>query len=86
MSMAKHIFAQIKAFLLERLEADGGSEQAKRKVKKQCDIIAKALLLFDGFLSLLRTAHKDLTAGKIARAQRYARKAFCQYGGYWSYL
>jgi hypothetical protein len=60
---------------LERLEADGGSERAKREVKKRCDIVAKALLLFDGFLSLLRTAHKDLTAGKIASARRYARKA-----------
>jgi hypothetical protein len=40
---------QMKVFLLEKLEEDGGSEQAKQEVTKRCDIIAKCLLLFDGF-------------------------------------
>ena len=42
---------------------------------KRCDIVAKALLLFDGFLSLLRTEHKDLTPQHITRAREYATKA-----------
>jgi hypothetical protein len=62
------IFEQMKAFLLEQLEEDGGSEPAKREVTKQCYIVAKALLLFNGFLSLLRTDHKDLTPRHIAKA------------------
>jgi hypothetical protein len=62
MGWARLIFEQIKAFLLEQLEEDGGSERAKREVTKRCNIVvAKALLLFDGFLSLLkRTDNKDL--------------------------
>jgi hypothetical protein len=54
-------FEKIKAFLLEQLEVNGGSERAKREVTKRCDIVTKALLLFDIFPSLLRTDHKDLT-------------------------
>jgi hypothetical protein len=63
------IYEQIEAFLLNQLEEDGGSERAKREVKKRCDIVAKALLLFDGFLSLLRTDHKDLTPQHITKAR-----------------
>jgi hypothetical protein len=59
---------------LEQLEEDGGLERAKRKVTKRCDIVVKALLLFDGFLSLLGTDHKDLTPQHIVKAQEYARK------------
>jgi hypothetical protein len=56
------ILEQIKAFLLDQLEEDGGSERGKREVKKGCIIITKALLLlFDGFLSLIRMDHKDST-------------------------
>jgi hypothetical protein len=40
MAWARLIFDQIKAFLLEQLEDDGGLEPAKREVRKQCDIIA----------------------------------------------
>jgi hypothetical protein len=75
MSWARLIFDQMKAFLLEKLEEDGGSERAKRDVTKRCDIVAKALLVFDGFLSLLRTDHKDLTPGHVTKAREYARKA-----------
>jgi len=75
MSSARLILDQIKEFLLERLEENGGSARAKREVKKRCDIVAKALLLFDGLLSLLRTPPKDLTARKILQARRYAKKA-----------
>jgi DNA topoisomerase IA len=74
MAWARLIFEQMKAFLLEQLEQDGGSERMKREVTKQCDIIAKALLLFHGFLSLLRTDHKDLTPQHISKARDYARK------------
>jgi hypothetical protein len=84
MSWARLIFDQMKAFLLEQLEEDGGSEQAKREVTKRCDIVAKALLLFDGFLSLLRTDHKDLTPQHITKAREYARKALVVHGGYCS--
>jgi hypothetical protein len=75
--LGKAIFDQLKAFLLENLEEDGGSERAKRGVTKRCDIVvvAKALLLFDGFLSLLRTDHKDLTPDHIMKAREYTRKA-----------
>jgi hypothetical protein len=75
MSCARPIFDQIKSFLLERLEEDGGSERAKREVTKRCDIVANALLLFDGFLSLLRTDHNGLTPQLIMKARAFARKA-----------
>ena len=75
MAWARLIYDQIKAFLLEQLEEDRGSERAKREVKKRCDIVAKALLLFDGFLSLLRTDHKDLTLQHITKAREYSTKA-----------
>jgi hypothetical protein len=69
MSWARLIFEQMKAFLLEQLEEDGGSERGKREVTKWCGIVAKALLLFDsGFLSILRTDHKDLTPQHIVKA------------------
>ena len=62
---------------MDQLEEDRW--RAKRGVKKQCDIVAKALLLFDGFLSLLRTDHKDLSPQHITRAQEYTTKAV-EYG------
>jgi hypothetical protein len=58
----------IKAFLLEQLEEDGGSERANREVAKWCDIVPKVLLLFDRFLSLLRTDHKDPMPQNIGKA------------------
>jgi hypothetical protein len=36
---------------------------------------SKALLLFDGFLSLVRTEHKDLTPQHITKAREYGTKA-----------
>jgi hypothetical protein len=75
MAWSRLIFAQMKAFLLEKLEEDGGSERAKREVTKRCDIVAKALLLFDGFLSILRTDHQNLTPQLIAKARQFAMKA-----------
>jgi hypothetical protein len=75
MAWSRPIFEQIKAFLLDQLEEDGGSERAKTEVRKRCDIVAKALLLFDGFLSLVRTEHKDLTPQHITKAREYATKA-----------
>ena len=75
MACARLIFDQVKQFLLEQLEEDGGSDRVKREVTKRCDIVAKALLLFDGLLSLLRTDHKDVTPQLIAKAREYARKA-----------
>jgi hypothetical protein len=76
MSSARLLLGQIEAFLLERLEENGASMRQKREVRKRCDIVAKASLLFDGLLSVLRTAdHKDLTPFKIAQARRHARKA-----------
>ena len=74
MSLARLILDQITEFLLERLEENGGSEQAEIEVKKRCDIISKALLLFDEVFSLLRTSHKDLTPRKIKKSQRYIKK------------
>jgi hypothetical protein len=41
----------------------------------RCDIVAKASMLFDGLLSLLRTPHKDSTLRKILKARRHAKKA-----------
>jgi hypothetical protein len=50
---------------------------SKERSDEVFDIIAKALLLFDIFLSLLRTDNKDqhLTPQHIAKAREYARKA-----------
>jgi hypothetical protein len=53
--------------LLEQLKEDGGLERAQREVAKRCNIVAKALLLFDGSNSLLRTDHKDLTPQHIPK-------------------
>jgi hypothetical protein len=76
MAWSRLIFEQIKAFLLDQLEEDGGSERAKTEVQKRCNIVATALLLFDGFLSLVRTEHKDLTPQPhITKAREYAAKA-----------
>jgi hypothetical protein len=36
--------------------------------------VAKALLLFDGFLSLVRTDHKDLIPQHITEAREYTTK------------
>jgi hypothetical protein len=44
-------------------------------VQKRCDIAAKALLLFNGFLSPVRTGHKDTTLQHITKAREYAAKA-----------
>jgi hypothetical protein len=76
MAWSRLIFEQIKAFLLDQLEEDGGSELAKTEVRKRCDIVATALLLFDGFLSLVRAEHKYLTPQHITKArEEYAAKA-----------
>jgi hypothetical protein len=74
-ALPRLIFNRIKAFLLEQLGEDGGLEQAKAEMRKRCDLIAKGLLLFDGFLSLLRTDHKDLIPEHITKAREYAKKA-----------
>jgi hypothetical protein len=60
---------------LDQLEEDGGSERAKLEVQKRCGIVATALLLFDGFLSHVRTEHKALTPQHITKAREYAAKA-----------
>jgi hypothetical protein len=75
MAWSRLIFEQIKAFLLDQLEEDGRSERAKTEVQKRCDIVATAFLLFDGFLSLVRTKHEDLTPQHITKAREYAAKA-----------
>ena len=71
MFLAWLLFDQISEFLLEGFEDNIGSEQAQRELKKRCDIIAKALLLFGGLLYLLRTSHNYLIARKIQKSQRY---------------
>jgi hypothetical protein len=75
MAWARLVYNQMKEFLLEKLEEDGASDRAKREVSKRCDIIAKCLLWFDGFLSILWTEHKDLTPELTAKAREHATKA-----------
>jgi hypothetical protein len=75
MAWARLIHNQMKAFLLEKMVEDGASERANKEVTKQCDIVAKCLLLFDGFLSVLGTDHKDLAPKLIAKARECATKA-----------
>jgi hypothetical protein len=58
-----------------QLDEEGVSERAQREVRKLCDIVAKAFLLFDGFLSLVRTNHKDVTPPTQTKAREYATKA-----------
>jgi hypothetical protein len=65
----------MKAFLLEKLKENGGSERAKREATKQCEVVAKCLLSFDEFLSILRTEHQDLTPELVAKAGEHAMKA-----------
>jgi hypothetical protein len=52
MAFARLICNKMKVFLLEELDQNEGSTWAKREVSKRCDIIAKCLPLFDGFLSI----------------------------------
>jgi hypothetical protein len=76
MAWSRLIFEQIKAFLFDQLEEDGGSKRAKMEVQSSATLLLKPyLLLFDGFLSLLRTDHKDLTPQHITKAREYATKA-----------
>jgi hypothetical protein len=75
MAWSRLIFEQIKAFLLDQLEEDGGLEQAKTEVQTRCGVVATALLLFDGFLSLVRTKHKDLTPPTHNESKRVCSKS-----------
>jgi hypothetical protein len=75
MAFARLIYNKMKVFLLAELDENEASARAKREVSKRCDIIAKCLLLFDGFLSILRTEHKDLAPALIAKAREHATKA-----------
>jgi hypothetical protein len=75
MAWARFVHNQMKAFPLEKMVEDGASERAKKEVTKRCDIVAKCLLLFDGFLSVLRTEHEDLNPELIAKAREHATKA-----------
>jgi hypothetical protein len=75
MVWARLVCNQMKAFPLEKMVEDGASERAKKEVTKQCDIIAKCWLLFDGFLSVSRADHEDLTPELIAKAREHATKA-----------
>jgi hypothetical protein len=75
MAWTRLICNQMKTFPLEKMMEDGASERAEKEVTKRCDIVAKCLLLFDGFLSILRTDHKDLTPELIAKAREHATKA-----------
>jgi hypothetical protein len=75
MAWSRIIFEQIKPFLLDQLKEDEGLQRTKREAEKLCDIVTTALLLFDGFLSLLKMDHKGLTPQYIMKAQEYATKA-----------
>jgi hypothetical protein len=75
MAWARLVHNQMKAFPLEKMVEDGASERAKKEVTKRCDIVAKCLLSFEGFLSVSRTDHKDLTPELIAKAREHATKA-----------
>jgi hypothetical protein len=76
MAFARLVHNKMKVFLLAELDKNEASARAKREVSKRCDIIAKCLLLFDGFLSILRTEHKDdLTPVLTAKAREHATKA-----------
>ena len=84
MAWSMLVYEQIKAFLLDQLDEDGGFKRAQREVKKRYravkkryNIVAKALLLFDGFVSLLRTDHKYLTPQHITKARECATNAVC---------
>jgi hypothetical protein len=51
MALARHIFDQIKAYLVEQLVEDGGSEKAKREVQKCATLLQKHYFcLMDSFL------------------------------------
>jgi hypothetical protein len=75
MAWARLVCNQMKAFLLEKMAEDGASERAKKEVTKRCEIVAKCLQSFDGFLSILYADHKDLTPELIAKAREHAMKA-----------
>jgi hypothetical protein len=42
-------------YLQVELVENGGTHQARRESKKQCEVVGNASLNFDRFLSLLRT-------------------------------
>jgi hypothetical protein len=75
MAFARLVCNEMKVFLLAEPDQNEGSLLAKREASKRRDIIAKCLLLFDGFLSVSRPEHKDLTPAIIAKARERAKKA-----------
>jgi hypothetical protein len=75
MAWARLVCNKMKEFLLAKLDKNGAFARAKREVSKQRDIIAKCSLLFHGFLSVLRTEHKDLTPALTVKAREHATKA-----------
>jgi hypothetical protein len=75
MAFARLVCNEMKVFLLAELDANGASLRAKREVSKRRDIIANGSLLFDGFLSVSRTEHKDLAPALTAKARERATKA-----------
>jgi hypothetical protein len=50
-------------------------EEREKQARKRCDVAAKALLFFNGLLSILRTDDKDSTPWKIMQARQRAKKA-----------
>jgi hypothetical protein len=75
MITAMKVMLRFNQYLQVELIENGGTDRARRETKKQCEVVGNALLNFDGFLSLLRTPHKDLTPAIFAQAQQYSKKA-----------
>jgi hypothetical protein len=71
MTTAMQVMRQFNQYLQVELAENGDTDRAKRETKKQCKVVGNALLNFDGFLSLLRTSHKDLTPAIFAQARQY---------------
>ncbi len=75
MTTAMKVMLRFNQYLQVELVENGGTDRARRETKKQCEVVGNALLNFDGFLSLLRTPHKDLTPAIFAQARQYSKKA-----------
>jgi hypothetical protein len=75
MTTAMKVMLRFNQYLQVKLVENGGTDRARTETKKQCEVVGNALLNFDGFLSLLRTPHQDLTPAIFAQARQYSKKA-----------
>jgi hypothetical protein len=75
MTTAMKVMRPFNQYLHVELVENGATDQTRKDMKMQCKVAENALLNFSGFLSLLRTPHKDMTPAIFAQAGQFSKKA-----------